>query len=133
MNEKTKKTLSYILSILIVGSITICIVVKPRISLAVIGALVLGAFALLSLIYIVGWLIELIYNFLSSDYFQKVCRKYISKSYESRKQLLYYRGNEVCSKKNAVKIALLNIHYENIVYMMIAVIKVRMYLLKNIS
>lgn len=98
MNEKTKKTLSYVLSILIVGSITICIVVEPQITFTVIGSIALGVLTLLVLTYLVLWLKELLYDFFSSHYFQKVYRKYISKHYESRSQLLYYRGSEICTR-----------------------------------
>ena len=79
MSEKTKNIISYVLSILIVGSTTIGIVVTPQISFAVIGALALGALILLVLAYAVLQLKELLYDFFSSHYFQKVYRKYITK------------------------------------------------------
>ena len=79
MSEKTKNILSYVISILIVGSTTIGIVVTPQISFAVIGALALGALILLVLAYAVLQLKELLYVFFSSHYFQKVYRKYITK------------------------------------------------------
>ena len=79
MSEKTKNILSYVISILIVGSTTIGIVVAPQISFTVIGALALGALILLVLAYLVIWLKELLYAFFSSNYFQKVYRKYITK------------------------------------------------------
>lgn len=101
MNEKTKNILSWVLSILFVGSIITSLVIEPRISLAVIGYIALGAFALLILSYMVSWLKELLYDFFSSSYFEKIYRKYISKHYESRRQVFYERGNEICSKCDA--------------------------------
>lgn len=101
MNEKTKNILSWVLSILFVGSIITSLVIEPRISLAVIGYIALGAFALLILSYMVSWLKELLYDLFSSSYFEKIYRKYISKHYESRRQVFYERGNEICSKCDA--------------------------------
>lgn len=101
MNEKTKNILSWVLSILFVGSIITSLVIEPRISLAVIGYIALGAFALLILSYMVSCLKELLYDFFSSSYFEKIYRKYISKHYESRRQVFYERGNEICSKCDA--------------------------------
>lgn len=101
MNEKTKNILSWVLSILFVGSIITSLVIEPRISLAVIGYIVLGAFALLILSYMVSCLKELLYDLFSSSYFEKIYRKYISKHYESRRQVFYERGNEICSKCDA--------------------------------
>lgn len=101
MNEKTKNILSWVLSILFVGSIITSLVIEPRISLAVIGYIALGASALLILSYMVSWLKELLYDLFSSSYFEKIYRKYISKHYESRRQVFYERGNEICSKCDA--------------------------------
>ena len=98
MNEKTKNILSWVLSILFVGSIITSLVIEPRISLAVIGYIALGAFALLILSCMVSWLKELLYDFFSSSYFEEIYRKYISKHYESRRRVFYERGNEICSK-----------------------------------
>lgn len=39
--------------------------------------------------------------FFSSSYFEEIYRKYISKHYESRRQVFYERGNEICSKCDA--------------------------------
>ena len=94
MNEKTKNILSWVLSILFVGSIITSLVIEPR----VIGYIALGAFALLILSYMVSCLKELLYDLFSSSYFEKIYRKYISKHYESRRQVFYERGNEICSK-----------------------------------
>lgn len=101
MNEKTKNILSWVLSILFVGSIITSLVIEPRISLAVIGYIALGASALLILSYMVSCLKELLYDLFSSSYFEKIYRKYISKHYESRRQVFYERGNEICSKCDA--------------------------------
>ena len=101
MNEKTKNILSWVLSILFVGGIITSLVIEPRISLAVIGYIALGAFALLILSYMVSCLKELLYDFFSSSYFEKIYRKYISKHYESRRQVFYERGNEICPKCDA--------------------------------
>lgn len=98
MNEKTKNILSWVLSILFVGSIITSLVIEPRISLAVIGYIALGAFALLILSCMVSLLKELLYDFFSSSDFEEIYRKYISKHYESRRQVFYERGNEICSK-----------------------------------
>lgn len=97
MNEKNKNILSWVLSILFVGSIITSLVIEP----AVIGYIALGAFALLFLSYMVSLLKELLYDFFSSSYFEKIYRKYISKHYESRRQVFYERGNEICSKCDA--------------------------------
>lgn len=101
MDEKTKNILSWVLSILSIGSIITSLVIEPRISLAVIGYIALGAFALLILSYMVSCLKGLLYDFFSSSYFEKIYRKYISKHYESRRQVFYERGNEICSKCDA--------------------------------
>lgn len=101
MSDKTKNIISYALSILIVGSTTIGIVVQPQITFTVIGSIALGALALVVLLYIVTWLKELLYDFFSSSYFEKTYRKYISKHYESRRQVFYERGNEICSNCDA--------------------------------
>lgn len=101
MNEKTKNILSWVLSILFVGSIITSFMIEPRISLAIVKAIALGAFALLIPSYIVLWLKELLYDFFSSSYFEEMYRKYISKHYESRRQVFYERGNEICSKCDA--------------------------------
>ena len=97
MNEKTKNILSWVLSILFVGSIITSLVIEPRI----IGYIALGAFALLILSCMVSCLNGLLYDFFSSSYFEKIYRKYISKHYESRRQVFYERGNEICSKCDA--------------------------------
>lgn len=75
MSEKTKNIISYVLSILIVGGISICIVVLPQITFTVIGSIAFGALILLVLACVVYELKELLYDFFSSHYFQKVYRK----------------------------------------------------------
>ena len=97
MNEKTKNILSWVLSVLFVGSIITSLVIEPR----VIGYIALGAFALLILSCMVSCLKGLLYDFFSSSYFEKIYRKYISKHYESRRQVFYERGDEICSKCDA--------------------------------
>ena len=84
MSEKTKNILSYVISILIVGSTTIGIVFEPQISFTVIGAIALGVLLLFVLACVVYELKELLYYFFSSQYFQKAYRKCITKHYESR-------------------------------------------------
>lgn len=98
MSDKTKNIISYVLSILIVGSTTIGIAVAPQITFTVIGSIALGALTLVVLLYIVIWLKEIIICLFSSHFFQKVYRKYITKHYESREQLLYDRDNEICAR-----------------------------------
>ena len=98
MNEKTKNILSYALSILIVGGIITCIVIYPRITLTWFFDIVLAALGLLILCFLVVCLKGLLYDFFSSSYFENVYRKYISKHYESRNQLSYERGSEICKK-----------------------------------
>ena len=101
MDEKTKNILSYVLSIMIVGSIITSFAIDPYNS--TIGLLyILGA--ILGLCFLGYWVArvrDLLYEFFSSSYFQKVYHKYISKHYESRRQVFYERGNEICSKCDA--------------------------------
>ena len=75
MNEKTKNILSWVLSILFVGSIITSLVIEPR----VIGYIALGAFALLILSCMVSWLKELLYDFLAAV----ISRRYIANTYPS--------------------------------------------------
>ena len=98
MDEKTKNILSYILSILFVGSIVTCLVINPYVCLMSCFFTILAIFGLFFLIYIVKCVKKQIYDFFSSNYFQKNYRKYIYKHYDSREQLFYERGDEICAK-----------------------------------
>lgn len=98
MDEKTKNIISYVLSILIVGGIITSFIIDTYISLIGLLCIVLVILCLVIMIYIIEWLRGLLYDFFSSDSFQKVYCKYISKHYESRRQLIYYRGSEICLK-----------------------------------
>ena len=101
MNEKTKNILSYVLSILIVGGIITCFVIAPFTSFKVFGIILFSIIFLPFLFFTVVWVRESIYDFFSSSHFEEIYRKYISKHYESRRQVFYERGNEICSKCNA--------------------------------
>lgn len=98
MNEKNKNILSWVLSILIVGGIIACIVIYPRITLTWFFDIVLAALGLLILCFVVVCLKGLLYDFFSSSSFEKIYRKYISKHYESRRQLFRERGSEICAR-----------------------------------
>ena len=69
MDEKTKNRLSCVLSILIVGGLTTCFVIAPRISLTWFFDVVLAVLCLFILIFIAGWLKGLLYDFFSSSFF----------------------------------------------------------------
>lgn len=101
MNEKTKNILSWILAILFIGSIIISFVIAPFTSFKVFGVIIFSIIFLPFLFFIIVWVRDSIYDFFSSNYFQKKYRKYISKHYESRRQVFYERGNEICSKCDA--------------------------------
>ena len=94
MNEKTKNILSWVLSILFVGSIITSLVIKPRISLAVIGYIALGAFALLILSYMVSCLKVLLYVFLAAV----ILRRYIANIYQS-----FMNRGDRCSMREVMK------------------------------
>lgn len=98
MNEKTKNILSWVLSILIVGSIITSFVIDPFNSLIGFLCILLAILSLCLLSAIVAWVKDLLYEFFSSSYFQRGYRKYISKHYESRRQLFRERGSEICAR-----------------------------------
>lgn len=101
MNEKTKNILSWVLSILIAGGIITCFVIAPFTSFKVFCVILFSIIFLPLLFFTVEWVRESIYDFFSSSYFEKIYRKYISKHYESRRQVFYERGDEICSKCDA--------------------------------
>lgn len=98
MNEKTKNIISYILSILIVGSITTCFIIAPYDSLLGLFWIFLTAIGLALMLSIIKLVKDIVYEFFSSDLFQSTYRKYITKCYESKEQLLFERGKEICAK-----------------------------------
>lgn len=98
MDERTKNILSYVLSILFVGGIITSFIIDTYNSLLFILFSVLIILSLFVLSGIVMWLKGLLYDFFSSNTFQKTYRKYISKHYKSKTQLCYERGNEICAK-----------------------------------
>ena len=98
MNEKIKNILSWILAILFIGSITISFIIAPFTSFKVFGVILFSIIFLPLYFFIVVWIRESIYDFFTSNYFQKKYRKYISKHYESKEQLFCERGDEICSK-----------------------------------
>ena len=79
MNEKTKKILSYVLSILIVGGATICIVIDPNNFLDVFLLIILPIIILAFLGLLVAVIADMLYEFFSSSYFDEIYRKYKSK------------------------------------------------------
>ena len=98
MNEKNKNIISYILSILIVGSIITCFIVAPYNSLLGLLWIFLSAIGLAFLTFIVKLVKDILYEFFSSNLFQSIYRKYVTKCYESKEQLLFERGTEICAK-----------------------------------
>lgn len=98
MNEKNKNILSYVISILIVGSITTCFIIAPYDSLLGLFWIFLTAIGLALLLSIIKLVKDIVYEFFSSNLFQSIYRKYVTKCYESKKQLLFERGKEICTK-----------------------------------
>ena len=78
MDEKTKKIISYVLSILIVGGATTCCVIDPNnfldVFLWIILIIILAFLGLL-----VAVIADMLYEFFSSSYFENIYRKYKSK------------------------------------------------------
>lgn len=85
MNEKTKNTLSYVLSILIVGSIITCFVINPYNSLVGLLWIFLTIIGLAFILSIIKAVKDIVYEFFSSNLFQSIYRKYVTKCYESKK------------------------------------------------
>ena len=79
MDEKTKKIISYVLSILIVGGATICIVIDPNNFLDVFIWIILPIIILAFLGLSVAVIADMLYEFFSSSYFEEIYRKYKSK------------------------------------------------------
>ncbi len=79
MDEKTKKIISYVLSILIVGGITICWVIYPNNFLDVFLCVILPIIILAFLGLLVAVIADMLYEFFSSSYFENIYRKYKSK------------------------------------------------------
>ena len=102
MNEKNKNIISYILSILIVGSITTCFIVAPYNSLLGLLWIFLSAIGLALLTFIVKLVKDILYEFFSSNLFQSIYRKYVTKCYESKEILEF--GMRLPNHWNAWKI-----------------------------
>ena len=101
MNEKTKNILCYVLSFLINGGIITSFIIDPCKSLEVLFWIILAIIALAFLGVLVAFVADILYKFFSSSSFEKIYRKYISKHYESKRQVFYERGSEICSKCDA--------------------------------
>lgn len=97
MNERTKNIICYVLSTIIVGSITTILVIYPLGFMLFLVALL----GLCILTFIVVWIKELLYDFFSSSYFHRACRKYISKNYKPmkmHKHLDFGRNSDIKSE-----------------------------------
>ena len=79
MDEKTKKIISYVLSILIVGGVTTCFVIDPNKGLDIILWIILPIIILAFLGLLVAVIADMLYEFFSSSYFDELYRKYKSK------------------------------------------------------
>ena len=75
MDENTKKIISYVLSTLIVGGIMASLTIDPYNGLVALLAIILLAFQCILIVFVA----KLLYNIISSNYFQKKYRKYKSK------------------------------------------------------
>ena len=79
MNEKTKKIISYVLSVLIVGGATTYLVIDPNNFLDVFLCAILPIIILAFLGLLVAVIADMLYEFFSSSYFDEIYRKYKSK------------------------------------------------------
>ena len=79
MDEKTKKILSYVISILLVGGATTCLVIDPNKFLDVFLWIILPIIILAFLGLLVAIIADMLYEFFSSSYFDELYRKYKSK------------------------------------------------------
>ena len=79
MDEKTKKILSYVISILIVGGATTYCVIDPNNFLDVFLWIILPIIFLAFLGLLVAVIADMLYEFFSSSYFDEIYRKYKSK------------------------------------------------------
>ena len=79
MDEKTKNILSYVISILIVGGATTYCVIDPNNFLDVFLWIILPIIILAFLSILVAVIADMLYEFLSSSYFEDIYRKYKSK------------------------------------------------------
>lgn len=80
MNEKTKDILSYVLSILIVGSIITYFVINPYNSLVGLLWIFLTIISLAFILSIIKAVKDIVYEFFSSNLFQRIYHKYVTKS-----------------------------------------------------
>lgn len=96
MNEKTKNILSWVLSILIVGSIITSFVIDPYNSLICCLLIAAAIIALVVLGCICHGVKHLMYEIVNSRKFQRLYRRYVNKHYESREHIIYQIGSEVC-------------------------------------
>lgn len=79
MDEKTKNVLSYVISILIVGGATTCLVIDPNKFLDVFLWIILPIIILAFLCILVVVIADMLYEFFSSSYFEEIYHKYKSK------------------------------------------------------
>ena len=79
MDEKTKNVLSYVISILIVGGATTCLVIDPNKFLDVFLWIILPIIILAFLCILVAVIADMLYEFFSSSYFEEIYHKYKSK------------------------------------------------------
>ena len=79
MDEKTKKIISYVISILIVGGATTCCVIDPNNFLDVFFFIILPIIILAFLDLLVAVIADMLYEFFSNSFFDEIYRKYKSK------------------------------------------------------
>lgn len=79
MNENIKTLISYILAILIVGSLIACFVIAPYKSLLGISWILLGTIGLVFIVFIVRIIKDILYMFFDSKLFQSIYHDYITK------------------------------------------------------
>ena len=79
MNENIKILVSYILAILIVGSIIACFVIEPYNSLLGIAFILLGTICLVFIVFMVRIIKDILYMFFDSELFQNIYRIFVDK------------------------------------------------------